>query len=127
MRFAIRYNSPFRALATVLGMGPGQSGVEVEPDHIDVHMGWAFRARIPRTSVRQAEQVEKIPTLLGLGVHGWGGRWAANGTSAGGVRIEIDPAARARVLFVGVRLETLYLSLEQPEAFIVAAGRITPS
>jgi hypothetical protein len=104
-------------------MGSGQSGVEVGDDRIDVRMGWAFRASIPRASVRKVEQVENIPALLGIGVHGWNGRWAVNGSRHGAARLTIDPAARARVIGVPVTLRELYVSLEEPEAFIVAAGR----
>jgi hypothetical protein len=122
MHFAISYNSVFKALATITGTGPGRSGVEVEADRIDVRMGWAFRARIPRSSVREVEQIDRIPPLYGAGVHGWGGRWAVNGSQRGAVKITVDPPADARVLFVPVKLRELLLSLEKPEAFVVAAG-----
>lgn len=123
MRFAISYTSVFTALAVVTGTGPAQSGVNVEADRIDVRMGWAFRASIPRSSVTEVEQVDRIPPLYGFGVHGWGGRWAVNGSQRGAVRVTIDPPADARVVFVPVKLRELYLSLEEPEAFVVAAGR----
>jgi hypothetical protein len=123
MQFAISYNPIFKALATITGTGPGQSGVTVEADRIEVRMGWAFRASIPRASVRQVEQVERIPPLYGFGVHGWNGRWAVNGSQRGAVKLTIDPPADARVLFVPVRLRELFLSLEEPEAFVVTAGR----
>jgi hypothetical protein len=123
MKFAISFNPLFKPLATILGTGPGQSGVEVEADRIDVRMGWAFRAGIPRASIRKVEQVDRIPALMGLGVHGWRGTWAVNGAQRGAVKITIDPPADARVLLVPVKLRELYISLEQPEAFVVAAGR----
>jgi hypothetical protein len=123
MQFAISYNPIFKALATITGTGPGQSGVTVEADRIEVRMGWAFRASIPRASVRQVEQVDRIPPLYGFGVHGWNGRWAVNGSQRGAVKLTIDPPADARVLFVPVRLRELFLSLEEPEAFVVTAGR----
>jgi hypothetical protein len=123
MQFAISYNPIFKALATITGTGPGQSGVTVEADRIGVRMGWAFRASIPRASVRQVEQVDRIPPLYGFGVHGWNGRWAVNGSQRGAVKLTIDPPADARVLFVPVRLRELFHSLEEPEAFVVTAGR----
>jgi hypothetical protein len=127
LKFAISYNSVFRTLATITGTGPGQSGVEVEADRIDVRMGWAFRASIPRAAVTKVDQVDRIPPLYGFGVHGWGGRWAVNGSQRGAVKLTIDPPAEGRVLFVPVKLRELYLSIDQPEAFIVAAGRIRAS
>lgn len=123
MKFAISYNRFFKTLATITGTGPGQSGVEVEADRIDVRMGWAFRASIPQSSVSKVEQVDRIPPRYGFGVHGWNGRWAANGSQRGTVKVTIEPPAKGRVVFVPVTLRELYLSLEEPEAFVVAAGR----
>lgn len=124
MHFAISCNRTFKALASVLGTGPGRSGVEAEPDRIDVRMGWAFRSSIPRASVREVELVARIPALMELGVHGLNGAWSVNGSSAGVVKVASAPAG-ARVLSVPVRLGTLYLSLEEPDAFVVAASRLT--
>ncbi len=123
MKFEISYNPMFRTLATITGTGPGQSGVEVAADRIDIRMGWAFQASIPRSNIKTIEQVDRIPPLYGFGVHGWNGRWAVNGSQRGAVKLTMEPAAQARVLFVPVTLRELYLSLEEAEAFIVAAGR----
>jgi len=117
MTFAIAYNDAFRWLATITGMGPGLSGVEVTDTHVEVRMGWAFRARIPRNAIRSVQQPATIPFLFGMGVHGWGGTWAVNGSGRGGVKLTIEPPARTRVCFVPVRVKTLMLSLEEPEAF----------
>lgn len=125
MQFAISYDSLFRILATITGIGQGR--VEVEADRIDVRMGWAFRASIPRSSVNKVEQIERIPPLFGWGVHGWNGRWAVNGSQRGAVKLTMEPAAKGRVLFVPVTLRELSLSLEEPEAFVVAAGRSATS
>ncbi len=124
MRFAISYAPPFRVLASALGMSPSQSGVTVEDDHLEIRMGWAFHARIPRGMVRLVEQPVKIPALLGWGVHGWAGRWAVNGSKEGAVRLVIEPATTARVLFVSTSLRELYVSLEQPEAFAASVQPI---
>lgn len=122
MKFAISYHPAFKGLATITGTGPGRSGVEVEAGRIEVRMGWAFRASISRSSVRKVEQVDRIPPLFGFGVHGWNGTWAVNGAQRGAVKMTLEPAATGRVLFVPVTLRQLYLSLEEPEAFIVAAS-----
>jgi hypothetical protein len=91
MQFAISYDSFFRVLATITGLGQGR--VEIEGDRIDVRMGWAFRASIPRASVQKAEQIDRIPPLFGWGVHGWNGRWAVNGSQRGAVKLTVEPAA----------------------------------
>lgn len=123
MKFPISYTSMFKALASITGIGPSQSNVSIYSDRVDVRMGWAFRASIPRSSVNKIEQVDRIPPLYGFGVHGWNGTWAVNGSQRGAVKLSLDPPASARVVFVPVKLRQLYLSIEQPEAFVVAAGR----
>ena len=120
MKFAISYTDAFSKLASITGTGPGQSGVEVDDTHVGVRMGWAFRARIPRNAIRDVEQPAKIPFRFGMGVHGWGGTWAVNGSAQGGVRLTIEPGTKARAMFVPVTLGTLLLSLEEPEAFAAA-------
>jgi hypothetical protein len=49
--------------------------------------------------------VVKIPSLFGWGVHGWAGRWSVNPSEYVAVRLDIDPAAKGRVLFVPVSLD----------------------
>jgi hypothetical protein len=103
--FAIRYAAPLKPLLTAIGMGPARSGIEVTPDELRVRMGWAFRANIPIRDIQHAEQSAR-PLILGWRVHGWAGRWLANGSGKGVVRIEIAPAARGSVMGVPVRLAT---------------------
>ena len=117
--FAIRYDPVLRPLFAALGMGPSASRIFVTADELHVEMGWAFRGHVPLSCVVSA-RTEQIPLVLGIGVHGWGGRWAVNGSRAGGVRLDIDPPAPARVCGVPVRLRTLWVSLAEPDDFIGA-------
>jgi hypothetical protein len=118
-RFDIRYAPVLRPLFTALGMGPGTSRVTVTEDELRAVMGWAFRGRIARHAIVSARPA-RTPVILGIGVHGWGGRWAVNGSRAGAVRLEVDPPARAHVCGVPVRLRTLWLSLDDPGGFLAA-------
>ena len=117
--FGIRYDPVLRPLLQALGTGTSASGVTVTPEELRVRMGWAFRACIPLPAVVVAVPA-RIPMVLGIGVHGWGGRWAVNGARAGGVRIDIDPPCRARVCGFPVRLRTLWVSLTDPGGFLAA-------
>ena len=90
---------------------------------LDVRMGWAFRAQIPRSSIASIELDDG--RVWGWGVHGWRRRWLVNGSSSGLVRIELDPPAASRVCFVPVALETVRISLEDPE-LLLAAVDATP-
>lgn len=65
---------------------------------------------------------DRSTLLVDWGVHGWAGRWLVNGSRSGIVRIDIDPACRAWVLGLPVRLTTVKVSLAEPDAFCATVG-----
>ncbi|GAA0926181.1 hypothetical protein [Pseudonocardia zijingensis] len=83
-------------------------------------MRFAIRTHIPADSIAGCVPA-RIPLVLGVGVHGWGGRWAVNGSRAGAVRL--DPPSRARVCGIPVGLRTLWLSLADPDEFVRVLSR----
>jgi len=117
--FAFRYGL-FRPLLVVLGLGPSFADVALEPDRVAVRMGWGFRACIPFGSIRRIYRDRDMRG--GIGVHGWRGRWLVNGAVSGIVTLEIDPAVRAWVVGIPIRLRRLHLSLQDPEGLIAALG-----
>jgi hypothetical protein len=114
IRFPIRFTGLNRALV-VLGVTPSTSYVDVTPDELDVRMARAFRASVPRASVR--EVVQDTARVWGWGAHGWRGVWLINGSSSGLVRIELDPPARGSVLWLPIRVRVLRVALEDPVGF----------
>ena len=118
-RFAIRYGA-LRVLLSVLGLGPRFSGLELDRERLRVRMGWGFSATVPRAQIRSARPSEGL--VGGIGVHGWGGRWLVNGAASGLVTLEIEPAARAWVIGVPVKLRSLRVSVESPDALLAALG-----
>jgi len=118
--FALRYGI-FRLLLSVLGLGPGLSGVTVGAERVRVRMGWGFRADIPRSSVGQATSDGGL--VGGIGIHGWRGRWLVNGAASGLVRLQIEPPERAWVMGVPVRLRQLRVSVEDPDGLLGALAR----
>lgn len=114
---AFRYGV-FRPLLVALGMGPSLADVALGSDHIEVRMGWGFRARVPRGSVRSVYRDRDMRGAIG--VHGWRGRWLVNGAVSGIVTIEIDPPVRAWVVGFPIRLRILHVSLEDPEGLLAA-------
>jgi hypothetical protein len=118
--FAVSYAPILLPLFTLLGLGPRRSGVWVSPASVRVVMGWGFRATVPRSAVQQIAR-DSDP-VTGWGVHGWRGLWLVNGSSAGLVRIDIEPAVQAWVVGVPVRLTTLRLSVTSPSELINELG-----
>lgn len=119
-RLQLRYGV-LRWLLVLLGMGPRLSWVEVGADVVAVRMGWAFSADIPRHTVTQA--VRGADRYWGIGVHGWRGQWLVNGSVRGIVTLRVDPRCPARTLGFPIRLQTLHVSLAEPEALLAALGR----
>jgi hypothetical protein len=130
--FAISYSEAWSGRlsawldARLFRAGPGVSGVEIDSGEIRVRMG-SYKLDIPRASVRA---VKRSPAKVGgtIGVHGRRGRWLVNGSAEGLVEIAISPPCRPApsidTLFgVGPsRVDSLTVSLEDPDGFIAAAS-----
>jgi hypothetical protein len=109
---------------TVLGGGPGLSGVTVSADEISVRVP-GFTLAIPRESVQAAERTDR--NLHGTsGVHGGRGEWLVNGAPDGLVDITISPPAYTErslaTLLRRVAVRRLTVSLVDPEGFISAVS-----
>lgn len=118
--YAFRYDRWCGWLLGLLGHGRRLSRVRVDATTVDVRMGLAFRASVPRASVVQAAPYDG--RVWGWGVHGWRGRWLVNGSSQGLVTLTIDPPTPARVLGIPVRLRQLIVSLVDRDAFLARLG-----
>jgi hypothetical protein len=110
-RFPIRFTGANKAMV-VLGLTSGNSYVDVSASDLVVRLGWAFRATVPRSSVQSV--APDHDRVWGWGAHGWKGRWLVNGSSSGIVRIELEPAGRARVAGFAVSLRELRVSVDDP-------------
>jgi hypothetical protein len=111
-RFPIRFDDWYRRLSSLLLLPPSRSYVEVDDQSVEARMGWAFRARFPRTAVMSATEAHGRP--LSRGVHGFAGRWLVNGSGRGIVTIELGPGQRGYVLGCPVRLRSLMVSVDDP-------------
>ena len=126
--FAIGYSRAWTGrttawLDTLLGGGPGKSGVAVGPDQIRVRMG-SYKFDIPRRSVRSVRRSQE--RLRGTtGVHmNKKGQLLINGSADGLVEVTIDPPRYTdrtpSTMFVKERVNSLLVSLEDPDGFIAA-------
>lgn len=120
LRFPIRIDPTSRVLLRTALVKPKDAMVIVDDAHVEVRMGWAFRARFPRSAVRTVGGASRRP--LSRGVHGWNGRWLVNGSGEGIRVVQLAPSQRARVCGFPVKLRELWVSLEDPEAFQAALG-----
>jgi hypothetical protein len=120
-RFELSYSRPLLVLLTPLLAGPRRSGATVDADGVVVGMGvggWAFRARVPRSSITAVERADG--PVASRGAHGWRHQWLVNASSRGLVRMRIEPRARARCLVFPISVGELVVSLADPDAFVRA-------
>jgi hypothetical protein len=123
--FLIRYRQagldrPTAWFDTLLGSGPGRSGVLVGADQLRVRMG-DFRLTVPRSRVRSVARSHA--DLHGTtGVHIGHGRLLVNGGPDGLVELTLDPPLRTgrglSTLFTRARVDRLVLSLDDPGGFV---------
>lgn len=123
-RFPIRFGRFNAVLLSLFGMGPKRSFTEVTDDDVNVKMGWAFTATVPRSSIGGVEPRGYVWWAFGVHTVGWSkSRWIVNGSGHGIVKLVIDPPARGRTLGFSFQLRELWLSLDDPQQFIAAVRR----
>lgn len=111
----------------LFGGGPGRAGVKVDASAIRIRGLADFRLDIPRASVRSVAR-SSFRTRGTSGVHEVGrGRWLVNGCADGLVELVLDPPLYTRRAlstgFMKGRVNSLILSLTDPDGFIAAVQR----
>ena len=102
--FPISVDRPSRTLMTVFGASQTAPHITMSPSTVDVRMGWAFQATIPREAVASARPMDRgeLRGYLRLsvlrGVNYWGGTALVNGAGTGLVEITLD---RPRWVWLG--------------------------
>ena len=126
--FPIRVDRPSRIPMTVLGAGPNVSRVKVSSSTVDVRMGWAFHATIPRGDVASARQLDRglseLSGPLGLsvlrGVNYWRGTALVNGAGTGLVEITLDRPKWVHLGPLRVPMSRLIVSAEDQSGLVAA-------
>ena len=94
-RFPIRVDRPSRPLMTAFGALKAPR-ITMSPSTVEVRMGWAFHATIPREAVASARPLDRDelrgPFRLSVlrGVNYWRGTALVNGAGTGLVEIALD-------------------------------------
>jgi hypothetical protein len=121
--FPIRYSRLSRVFFVPLLLGERHAEVSLTDAELRVRMGWAFRATIPRRSIRRAARRRDV--AWAIGVHFLDTRlrtWLVNGSSRGIVFLDLEPPARGRTGPFPITIQRLGLGLEDPDAFVRDLG-----
>jgi hypothetical protein len=126
--FPIRIDRASRTPMTVLGAGPKVSRVKVSDSTIDIRLGWAFHATIPRKAVASARPLRKGlselhgPLALSVlrGVNYWRGTALVNGAGTGLVEITLARSQWVRLGPLPFRMSRLIVSAEDPSGLVAA-------
>lgn len=117
MRYRIR-RGVLRPLIALLGGTEQGSYVDLDPDAVRVRFGPLFDQRIPRDQIGGA-RLSRWPWYGGIGWRlGTGGVVGLIGSLEGIVEIELRAPVRVRVAGIPWRCRRLFLSLEEPVAFL---------
>jgi hypothetical protein len=125
--FPIKYSKISRWFFTPLALGARHAKIELTDDELRVRMGWAFRARIPRRSIRRAAR--HTDATWSIGVHSYlrFRSWLVNGSRKGIVFLDIFPPARGRSGPFPIKIARLGLGLEYPDGFLRELSRRSDS
>ncbi len=126
--FPISFDRPSRIPMTALGAGPKVSRVKVSSSTVDIHMGWAFQAKIPREAVASARPLNgglselSGPFRLSVlrGVNYWRGTALVNGAGTGLVEITLDRRKWVRLGPFRVLMRRLIVSAEDQSGLVAA-------
>ena len=100
-------------------LGERHAEVSLTDGKLRVRMGWAFRAMIPRGSIRRAARHRDVAWAIGVHVLDIRLRtWLVNGSSRGIVFLDLDPPAKGRTGPFPITIQRLGLGLEDPDAFV---------
>jgi hypothetical protein len=131
--FPIRFDRPSGIPMKVLGAGPKVSRVKVSSSTVEIRMGWAFQATIPREAVASARPLNRglseLRGPLGLsvlrGVNYWRGTALVNGAGTGLVEMTLDRPKWVRLGPLRVRMRRLIVSAEDQSGLVAALNPST--
>lgn len=131
--FPISVDRPSRTLMTAFGASRKAPRVTMSPSTVDVRMGWAFQATIPRETVASARPLNRDelrgPFRISVlrGVNYWRGTALVNGAGTGLVEITLDRAKWVRLGPLRAPMRRLIVSAEDQSGLVAELNPSTPS
>jgi hypothetical protein len=131
--FRISVDPPSRTIIAALGGGRKVPRVTMSASTLDVRMGWAFRATIPREAVASARPLSRDelrgPFRISVlrGVNYWPRTALVNGAGTGLVEITLD---RQKWVWLGplrAPMRRLIVSAEDPSGLVAALNPSPPA
>lgn len=122
--FPISVDRPSRTLMTAFGAGRKGPLVTMSSSTVEVRMGWAFQATIPREAVASARALDRGelrgPFRLSVlrGVNYWRGTALVNGAGTGLVEITLDRPKWVRLGPLRARMRRLIVSAEDQSGLV---------
>jgi hypothetical protein len=122
--FPISVDRPSRTLMTAFGASRKAPRVTMSPSTVDVRMGWAFQATIPRDTVASARPVNqgdlRGPFRLSVlrGVNYWRGTALVNGAGTGLVEITLDRSKWVRLGPLRAPMRRLIVSADDQSGLV---------
>ena len=127
--FPISVDRPSRSLMTAFGAGRKAPRVTMSSSTVDVRMGWAFQATIPREAIASARPLNRGelrgPFRLSVlrGVNYWAGTALVNGAGTGLVEITLDRPKWVRLGPFRAPMRRLIVSAEDQPGLV---AELTP-
>jgi hypothetical protein len=130
MRFPIRVDPWWYPLLALFGVTSGRSNVAVEDDIVEVRFG-LYKHRLRRDNIVAAQRVRRswlYRLAAGIGWHSdFVSSLVVNGSLGGLVELQLATPERGRLLGIPIRFRRLWISLEEPDAFLRALGQSVSS
>jgi hypothetical protein len=130
--FPISVDPPSRIIMAAFGAGRKAPRVTMSASTVDVRMGWAFHATIPREAVASARPLNRDelrgPFRISVlrGVNYWRGTALVNGAGTGLVEITLD---RSKWVWLGplrASMRRLIVSAEDQSGLVAAVNPANP-
>src|SRR3954470_2780015 len=129
MRFPIRVDPWWYPVLALFGVSSSRSYVAVEDATVEVRFGF-YRHRLRRDNVVAARRVRRswlYRLAAGIGWHtDFVNGLVVNGSLGGLLELQLAAPERSRLLGIPIRFRRLWISLEQPDAFLRALVQPVP-